>query len=429
MASLGQNVMIDTHKGRTIFAEANPGHLLKGDLEQMAKRRHQQPKPVKQGNYWWVWIRDNVFTEGRVQRKTQRIKIGPAEMSFRAAQKEVDRILGPLNHGTCGGATLFSHYVEEYRKANMPTLAGWNTDPKKCVSTVARYESTIRKYLLPAFANTMLRDMSYGLLQRYFAQFAGGGLSHASIETIRSVLASIMTAARKMGLIDKNPVDDISLPRDNRGRKVKPWLHPNQFQTLLTTISEPYQTMVYVALHTGLRFSELAALKWDDIDRENCRLTIDERYCRGDWSAPKSEASNTSVPVNRSVIARIDAMKNMEVAINWGANGAKKSIKVVRADGPNDLVFASLVSGSPMREGNILRRHIKPAADALGVKVNWQILRRSFATWLKLEGADVKDAQALLRHARVQTTLDIYQQFTPESQRRVVERLGSRMVN
>jgi integrase len=350
-------------------------------------------------------------------------------MSFRAAQKEVARILGPLNHGTCGGATLVGHYIEEYRKANMPTLAGWNPDPKKCVSTVARYESTIKKYLLPAFGTTMLRDMSYSLLQRYFAQFAGVGLSHASIETIRSVLASIMTAAKKTGLVDRNPVDDISLPRDNRGRKVKPWLHPNQFQALLNAIAEPYQTMVYVALYTGLRFSELAALKWGDIYRENCRLTIDERYCRGDWSAPKSDASNTSIPVNRCVIARMDAMKGMEVVINWGAHGAKKALKVVRADGSGDLVFASLVSGTPMREGNILRRHIKPAADALGVKVNWQILRRSFATWLKLEGADVKDAQALLRHARVQTTLDIYQQFTPESQRRVVDRLGSRMVN
>ena len=53
--------------------------------------------------------------------------------------------------------------------------------------------------------------------------------------------------------------------------------------------------------------------------------------------------------------------------------------------------------------------------------MNWQVLRRSFATWLKLAGADVKDAQALMRHSRASTTLDIYQQHVPESQRRVVE--------
>jgi hypothetical protein len=40
------------------------------------------------------------------------------------------------------------------------------------------------------------------------------------------------------------------------------------------------------------------------------------------------------------------------------------------------------------------------------------------------EGADVKDAQALMRHSRGSTTMDTYQQFTPESQRRAVDKLS-----
>ena len=51
----------------------------------------------------------------------------------------------------------------------------------------------------------------------------------------------------------------------------------------------------------------------------------------------------------------------------------------------------------------------------------------SFGTWPKIVGADVKDAQALMRHSRASTTLDIYQQFVPESQRRAVDRLGKLM--
>jgi len=36
----------------------------------------------------------------------------------------------------------------------------------------------------------------------------------------------------------------------------------------------------------------------------------------------------------------------------------------------------------------------------------------------------VKDAQGQMRHSRATATLDIYQQFVPESQRRVVDRLS-----
>jgi hypothetical protein len=36
-------------------------------------------------------------------------------------------------------------------------------------------------------------------------------------------------------------------------------------------------------------------------------------------------------------------------------------------------------------------------------------------------GANPKDVQAQMRHPRVQTTLDTYAQFVPESQRRAIE--------
>jgi len=79
-----------------------------------------------------------------------------------------------------------------------------------------------------------------------------------------------------------------------------------------------------------------------------------------------------------------------------------------------------------MRDNNILVRHLKPAARKLGIGwVNWQVLRRSYATWLKLSGADVKDAQGLMRHSRASTTLDVYMQAVPESQRRAADRLGA----
>jgi integrase len=89
-------------------------------------------------------------------------------------------------------------------------------------------------------------------------------------------------------------------------------------------------------------------------------------------------------------------------------------------------VLQGVQSGGPLRDNNILSRHIKTAVRKMGLGfVNWRCLRTSHATWLKMAGADIKDAQAQMRHSRSSTTLDIYPQFGPESQQRAVEKLSS----
>jgi hypothetical protein len=79
-----------------------------------------------------------------------------------------------------------------------------------------------------------------------------------------------------------------------------------------------------------------------------------------------------------------------------------------------------------MRENHIPCRHTKPTARKIELEfVNWRCLRTSYTNWLKMAGADVKDAQGQMRRARASTTLDIYQPFGPESQQKVVDKLGS----
>ena len=178
--------------------------------------------------------------------------------------------------------------------------------------------------------------------------------------------------------------------------------------------------MVYVAVYLGLCVSELIGLRWNDVV-EDC-LMVDERCCRGDWSAPKSEASNAAVAVQRHVIERIHALKLKTVSVRAGR--AIRHYNAVKADGPNDLVFQSVRDGKPMRDNNILSRFIKPVARKLGMGfVNWRCLRTSYGTWLKRHGADMKDIQGQMRHSRISTTMDIYVQDIPESRRRAVEKL------
>ena len=98
--------------------------------------------------------------------------------------------------------------------------------------------------------------------------------------------------------------------------------------------------MAHVAIYTGLRASELAGLRWNNVEK-NC-ITIDERFCRGDWGAPKSEASNAHHRRQRLCIDRIHRLKELTVEVRAGR--AIRKHKVVKSAEPCDLVFQGVAT-------------------------------------------------------------------------------------
>jgi len=280
----------------------------------------------------------------------------------------------------------------------------------------------ISKYLRPDLGKRCLRDLTEGALEDYFAQKALE-VSYPVLSKIRDTLSSVLRAAIKAHYLNKNPMEGLELPKDRRARRSKPTITPEWFEKLVQLIAEPYATMVFVAVWTGLRVSELIGLKWRCIHADS--ITIEERYCRGDWSAPKTLASAATIGVAPVVIARLQRLHSLTVEVPAGGKGAVRECKVVKSAEPDDLVFQSVYGGGPMNDHNILSRHIKPAGRKLGLGfVNWLCLRRSHATWLVQAGADPKSVQAQMRHSRISTTMDIYAQIVPASQRRAVQQLS-----
>jgi integrase len=406
------------HDSRAIVSgEANLGGPSKGDFESMARRRFQDPRPKRRGKWWTIQVRRDDFVGGQLERRKTRVRIAPASVPEREARKIAAEYLRPQNQGLelIGSATNFNEYVDNtYKPLLMPLMAK---------TTQERTRGVIANYLVPEFGKLSLRDLTPLTVQRYFSGLAGSPLAHESKDKIRDVLSSILGSAIRYGLLVKNPVEGVRIPGEKRGkRKTKPHVTPEQFEELLKLIPEPYASMVFVAVWTGLRVSELIGLRWDDVGVDS--LNIDERCCRGDWDAPKSDASNARIGVEPCVIERINRLKLLTVEVRAGR--AVRRYKVVKSDRPEDLIFQSVRTGVAMRDNNILSRHIKPAARKLGLPwINWRCLRTSHATWMVEAGANPKDVQGQMRHSRISTTMDIYAQFVPESQRRALAKMSA----
>jgi integrase len=86
-----------------------------------------------------------------------------------------------------------------------------------------------------------------------------------------------------------------------------------------------------------------------------------------------------------------------------------------------DALIFPTEKGTPMRPENWLRRRVKPMAKAAGitVPVNFQVLRRTFATNAQGHGS-AKSVQAHLRHTDITTTLGVYTQSVDADVRKLV---------
>lgn len=338
--------------------------------------------------------------------------MGPASLTRAQAERLRDDYLAAVNQPNVGigGACLFRDFARIYERDVLPTLAS---------TTRARSQSVLKNHLNPELGDLMLREITLERLQGYFTRLQGSDLSPESIDKARDVLSAVLRTAVEYGRLNTNPAEKIRLKK-RRLNQPKPFLRREQFFALLALLTEPYATMVYVAVFTALRVSELIGLKWKNVHANS--ITIAERYCRGDWDEPKSAASKGTIPVDEQVIERIRRLKALEVEVKAGQSWRR--YRVVKSEGPEELVFQSVATGRPMRDNAVLTRHIKPVARKLGLEwVNWQVLRRSCATWMQQAGVDVKEAQGIMRHARASTTQDIYQQQVPEAQQEAVRKL------
>ena len=77
--------------------------------------------------------------------------------------------------------------------------------------------------------------------------------------------------------IERNPMALVEVKGISKRSKKPIVLDADQCVTLVSVIPEPYRTMVLVAICTGLRVSEILALRWSRVDFGRLTMLVDRK--------------------------------------------------------------------------------------------------------------------------------------------------------
>lgn len=327
------------------------------------KRKHGSP-------CWEFMWREQETSGKRVHRTTV---IGTAEQypTEELAQEAVVGLRMQINEArnrqpnqSIYVADLIDHYV------NTELAADWHSHATRIV-----YREFLTRWIKPHWGSINIRDVRTVAVESWLRQLRRqdrDDLANSTKAKIRSVMSVLFNHAIRYEWLPqgKNP---ITFVRQSALRKVTPAVsEPQEIQSLLSGLEQPFRLMVLLDVTTGLRRSELFALKWSDIDFWNLVIDIKRSICEGIVGNCKTEASRRSIPLSLDVAADLWLLKE---STNYAA--------------PDDWVFASpRVKGKSSRRPDVvLAKVIQPEAIRAGIKkrIGWHTFRHTYATTLHCE--------------------------------------------
>lgn len=146
-------------------------------------------------------------------------------------------------------------------------------------------------------------------------------LSKSYINRLRGHLKIILDRAVKEGLIDKNPVNDVSyLPLENK--KVDFW-EVEDFQKVMlqfedSSITSKHRKLVFELLfYTGLRIGELSALPWKRVNLEKNQITVEKTliYSKKDewyFSTPKTKNAYRTIGIGKVLSNKLAEWRQLQ---------------------------------------------------------------------------------------------------------------------
>ena len=286
-------------------------------------------------------------------------------------------------------------------------------------STAKSYRSMLEEHLRPAFGAYRSDRFTLLVVEEWRAGIAkkiqAGTLAPKSYVNLRNLLSAIIEWARhpERRYLAHDPLGGlpkIGLPKT----KKRPHFEPAQVAELLSVAAaaSPDDTIIRVAVYSGLRRGEIFGLKWADIetgDGDGGRLHVRRSIYQRAITTPKTEESDRVVDVPQRLLDDLEVYRVMYPAIGEG------------------FVFRQ-EKGQPMDPDTWHRERLVPIlkrAKLYRTGTGLHSLRHTYVSLLIALGEDVGYIADQVGHSTTRLTQDLYRHVFKGARVEAMRRLNA----
>lgn len=287
-----------------------------------------------------------------------------------------------------------------------PTLSEWLTHHLEhatgiTAGTRGEYERLAARSWQPTLGDFPIDLITKDQVRRWVNEYAAEK-SAKTVANAHGLLSTVLASAVEAKWRPDNPAYRIPLPQGLHEEMV--FLTPNEFTRLLAILPPQWQSLVLTAAGTGMRWGEVTALTWTDVDLDAPVpvLRVRQAWKRTEHGSrvlgtPKTRRSVRTISLSPEVVRALDPLR----------------------DSADALVFRAK-RGGKLHHQVWHPRVWRPAVEkaALGKSPRFHDLRHSHASWLINVGVPLPEIQRRLGHESIKTTVDVYGHLLPDSHRR-----------
>jgi integrase len=337
-------------------------------------------------------------------------------------QREVLARLAELRHQhdagfpiRTGRAVSLAAYLESWLADTLPGTVR--------ASTESSYADLTRRHIIPALGHHPLDKLTpahvRGFLREKETETSARGrpLSARTCQLLHAVLRRALEDGVRDELVPRNVAKLVRGPRVVRP-EVQPLTVDEAKALLAVAADDRLRSLWLLLMATGLRRGEALALRWADIDLDRRTLRIRGSLQRhaGKLAVvePKTERSKRALPLPEVVATVLREHRAAQVTDRLAAP----------AWTDDDFVFTTSV-GTALEPRNVARS-LHTLCDRAGVRrIRVHDLRHSAASFLLLQGVDMRVVMGTLGHSRQATTSDLYTHLLEPLQRAAADRMDA----